>query len=112
MRLARRQWDATVARHAAWSGVHRALADLAADAEPFDGRFDIWQGLNADAYRAEPVGDDAFFTLFRPNPEPSDEAALGGDLYYGIEDENGKLDINAADPTVLQALPGMSAEIG
>lgn len=108
MRLARRQWDTAVARHAAWSGIHRAMADLASDADPFDGRFEAWQGLDAAAYEALEVGEDAFVSLVRAHPEPSEAY---DQLYYGIEDENGKIDINTASPAVLEALPGMTPEL-
>lgn len=105
LRLGRRHWDRAVARQAAWSGLHRAMADLAADEEPADHLGSAWYGRDTETYQALAVGDDAYVSFVRHDPERPDDVA------YGLEDEAGKININTAPAEILAELPGLNSEI-
>jgi len=101
LRIGQRAWDQAVARETAWSGVHRVMADLAADATTWDGLADPWLGDTAGTYRELAVGDDAWVSCLRHDPDRPDDWSTGS------EDENGRVNLNTAAPEVLVALPGM-----
>ncbi|MHC5020149.1 MAG: type II secretion system minor pseudopilin [Planctomycetota bacterium] len=105
LRLGRRHWDRAVARQAAWSGLHRAMADLAASEDPSDHHGRAWYGRDASSYEEVEVGEDAFFSLLRNDPDRPD------DIAYGLDDENGKININTAPAEILAELPGLNSEI-
>ncbi len=105
LRLGRRHWDRAVARQAAWSGLHRVMADLAADEENADHLGSKWYGRDIDDYKEMAVGEHAFVSFVRHDPERTD------DLAFGLEDESGKININTAPAEILAELPGLDSEI-
>ncbi len=100
------------ARQAALSGIHRAMADLAADETAWDGPADAWRGgATVSTYQELPIGpdgEDGWVSLVRYDVD-SDVPPVAP--AYGLEDENGKVNLNTAAKEVLAALPGMTSEI-
>ena len=92
---------ATQARLAALSGINQAVAQLATT--PYQP--DRWQD-NPTVFENQLVVDNGsnkwYFTVYAPNPSNSQQPR------FGVIDEGGKIDLNTADASTLQALPGMT----
>ena len=78
-----------------------ALAFLMAEVDGTDGTLRPGEGISCEAV---PVGG-GYFWLLLPDPEGSSSTA------FGIGDEAGKLNLNAATADMLLGLPGMTDEL-
>jgi len=89
---------------AAMSGLQRALSVLQTSRHDLK----IWYD-NPQIFSNQLVCDDGadrwYFTIYAA--EPTD----AGSVRYGLSDEAGKININAADAETLAALPGMTDEL-
>jgi type II secretory pathway component PulK len=92
--------DRIQAQHLAASGIEHAKAALVADETPYDGPLEEWR-QNPEQFERVPVGD-GFYSLIYNNVDENSELA------YGMDDENGKINVNTAPLEVLTKLPGMS----
>ena len=87
-----------LARAAAMSGIHRAIASLITPPPDGSGVQD-----NPTLFRAQPIADgDWCFTVYADAVGDSDEPA------YGVQDEAARVNLNVADEQMLLALPGMT----
>ncbi|MBI4354941.1 MAG: type II secretion system minor pseudopilin GspK [Candidatus Omnitrophica bacterium] len=108
LKLVEYQVRSLQARGLALAGVQQALAVIDADATPsVDGLADTWS-VNPQAFDRVPVGQGTFtvaYALARPE--------AGGLVFYGLIDEERKLNLNALkanDWRLLERLPGMTQE--
>ena len=92
---------------AAVSGLQQAIAVLTAGA----GDLETWRD-NPTVFRNQLVHDDGvnrwYFTVYAPDTGDSRES---DSVRYGLIDEAGKINLNAANETTLLRLPGMTAEL-
>ncbi len=83
----------------AFSVQQAAIQYVLAAVTDFDGR------LDDDELEVEAVGvADGFFWIIR-------NSGLGGEIEFGITDETGKINLNAAPAFVLENLPGMTPDL-
>jgi len=92
--------DRLQGRHLARSGVEDALACLMADETDYDGPDEEWR-RNPERFERVPLGE-GFYSLIYNNVDENAE------LTFGMDDENGKVNLNIAPKEVLEDLPGMS----
>jgi len=94
---------------AAVSGLQQAIAVLTAGA----GDLETWRD-NPTVFRNQLVHDDGvnrwYFTVYAPDTGDSRERESDS-VRYGLIDEAGKINLNAANETTLLRLPGMTAEL-
>jgi type II secretory pathway component PulK len=92
--------DRVQARHLAASGLEHAKMELAMDETAHDGPFETWR-RSPERFERVPMGD-GFYSLIYNNVDDQSELA------FGLDDENGKVNLNAAPRSVLKDLPGMT----
>ncbi|RMF69626.1 MAG: hypothetical protein D6743_01535, partial [Calditrichaeota bacterium] len=89
------------------SGVFQAISVLQKDALQdtlgWDGLHDAWAD-NPALFRHVTLGSGFFQVAYA-----ADADAFGKDNFYGIEDENRKINLNLAPPKILARLPGMTS---
>jgi len=95
--------DRIRARHIAASGIEDAKSILLADETPYDGPYEEWK-RSPELFERVPLGE-GFYSLLYNNVDENSELA------YGLDDENGKVNLNVAPVEVLKDLPGMSEEL-
>lgn len=114
--LAARLRDRTVLRQWARAAVARAAIELRADeTDGYDGYFDSWSH-NEEAFKNMAMTDGGYFSLeySLPGEEGTEEETdeeNEGTRYYGLMDEEGRININKVPANVLARLFELAAEM-
>lgn len=105
--LAARLRDRVVLRHITEAGMKKAIIEIRADeTEGYDVLNDTWS-VNEDAFKEIQLSDGKYFSL---KYAVSGEEGSEGQEYYGLTDEERKININTATGDVLNKLLEIAGE--
>jgi type II secretory pathway component PulK len=99
--------------YTAKAGVVQAISVLNQDTNNYDALNESWSNYNADLYSVNlfkdvSVGEGKFNISYIYE---KDIFSGGSTVFYGMEDEERKININKATQDVLESLPGLTPEI-